>query len=66
MPATVCGATVRIEDIVTPVTAVTARAPAKVNLQLAVGAARANGYHDVATVTSSNSDTAWYTVATSW
>ena len=34
----------------TPVTAVTARAPAKVNLQLAVGAARANGYHDVATV----------------
>jgi 4-diphosphocytidyl-2-C-methyl-D-erythritol kinase len=32
------------------VTAVTARAPAKVNLQLAVGPARANGYHDVVTV----------------
>ena len=31
-------------------TAVTARAPAKVNLQLAVGAARAHGYHDVVTV----------------
>ena len=31
-------------------TAVTARAPAKVNLQLAVGPARANGYHDVVTV----------------
>ena len=41
---------VRIEGIVTPVTAVTARAPAKVNLQLAVGPARANGYHDVVTV----------------
>jgi len=36
--------------IVTPVTAVTARAPAKVNLQLAVGPARAHGYHDVVTV----------------
>ena len=34
----------------TPVTAVTARAPAKVNLQLAVGPARANGYHDLVTV----------------
>ena len=33
-----------------PVTAVTARAPAKVNLQLAVGPPRANGYHDVVTV----------------
>ena len=33
-----------------PVTAVTARAPAKVNLQLAVGPARAHGYHDVVTV----------------
>jgi 4-diphosphocytidyl-2-C-methyl-D-erythritol kinase len=32
------------------VTAVTARAPAKVNLQLAVGPARASGYHDVVTV----------------
>jgi 4-diphosphocytidyl-2-C-methyl-D-erythritol kinase len=32
------------------VTAVTARAPAKVNLQLAVGPARANGYHDLVTV----------------
>jgi len=32
------------------VTAVTARAPAKVNLQLAVGPARAHGYHDVVTV----------------
>ena len=31
-------------------TAVTARAPAKVNLQLAVGPARAHGYHDVVTV----------------
>jgi 4-diphosphocytidyl-2-C-methyl-D-erythritol kinase len=41
---------IRIKDIVTPVTAVTARAPAKVNLQLAVGPARANGYHDVVTV----------------
>src|SRR5262245_13877357 len=36
--------------IVSPVTAVTARAPAKVNLQLAVGPARAHGYHDVVTV----------------
>jgi 4-diphosphocytidyl-2-C-methyl-D-erythritol kinase len=35
---------------VTPVTAVTARAPAKVNLQLAVGPPRAHGYHDVVTV----------------
>jgi 4-diphosphocytidyl-2-C-methyl-D-erythritol kinase len=35
---------------VTPVTAVTARAPAKVNLQLAVGPLRAHGYHDVVTV----------------
>jgi 4-diphosphocytidyl-2-C-methyl-D-erythritol kinase len=40
----------RIKGIVTPVTAVTARAPAKVNLQLAVGPARAHGYHDVVTV----------------
>jgi 4-diphosphocytidyl-2-C-methyl-D-erythritol kinase len=32
------------------VTAVTARAPAKVNLQLAVGPARVHGYHDVFTV----------------
>src|SRR5215469_15494377 len=31
-------------------TAVTARAPAKVNLQLAVGPLRAHGYHDVVTV----------------
>lgn len=31
-------------------TAVTVRVPAKVNLQLAVGPARADGYHDVATV----------------
>ena len=31
-------------------TAVTARAPAKVNLQLAVGPARAHGYHDLVTV----------------
>jgi 4-diphosphocytidyl-2-C-methyl-D-erythritol kinase len=43
-------AAVRIKGIVTPVTAVTARAPAKVNLQLAVGPARAHGYHDVVTV----------------
>jgi 4-diphosphocytidyl-2-C-methyl-D-erythritol kinase len=35
---------------VTRVTAVTVRVPAKVNLQLAVGPARADGYHDVATV----------------
>jgi 4-diphosphocytidyl-2-C-methyl-D-erythritol kinase len=35
---------------VTPVTAVTARAPAKINLQLAVGPLRAHGYHDVVTV----------------
>src|SRR5215813_4358273 len=36
--------------IVSPVTTVTVRAPAKVNLQLAVGPARADGYHDAATV----------------
>lgn len=36
--------------IVTPVTAVTARVPAKVNLQLAVGPARADGYHGLVTV----------------
>jgi 4-diphosphocytidyl-2-C-methyl-D-erythritol kinase len=35
---------------VTLVTAVTARVPAKVNLQLAVGPARVDGYHDVITV----------------
>jgi len=35
---------------VKPVTTVTVRVPAKVNLQLAVGLARADGYHDVATV----------------
>jgi 4-diphosphocytidyl-2-C-methyl-D-erythritol kinase len=35
---------------VCPVTAVTVRVPAKVNLQLAVGLVRADGYHDVATV----------------
>jgi 4-diphosphocytidyl-2-C-methyl-D-erythritol kinase len=35
---------------VTAVTAVTARAPAKVNLQLAVGPLRAHGYHEVVTV----------------
>ena len=34
----------------TPVTAVTARVPAKVNLQLAVGPVRADGYHDLVTV----------------
>ena len=33
-----------------PVTSVTVRVPAKVNLQLAVGPVRADGYHDVATV----------------
>ena len=33
-----------------PVTAVTARVPAKVNLQLAVGPARPDGYHDLVTV----------------
>ena len=33
-----------------PVTAVTVRVPAKVNLQLAVGPARADGYHDLVTV----------------
>ncbi len=33
-----------------PVTAVTARVPAKVNLQLAVGPARPDGYHDLMTV----------------
>jgi 4-diphosphocytidyl-2-C-methyl-D-erythritol kinase len=36
--------------IVSPVTTVTVRVPAKVNLQLAVGPVRADGYHDVATV----------------
>jgi 4-diphosphocytidyl-2-C-methyl-D-erythritol kinase len=41
---------IRIKGIVTPVSAVTARAPAKVNLQLAVGPPRAHGYHDVVTV----------------
>jgi 4-diphosphocytidyl-2-C-methyl-D-erythritol kinase len=35
---------------VSPVTTVTVRVPAKVNLQLAVGPVRADGYHDVATV----------------
>jgi 4-diphosphocytidyl-2-C-methyl-D-erythritol kinase len=35
---------------VSPVTAVTVRVPAKVNLQLAVGPARADGYHDLVTV----------------
>jgi 4-diphosphocytidyl-2-C-methyl-D-erythritol kinase len=35
---------------VSSVTTVTVRVPAKVNLQLAVGPARADGYHDVATV----------------
>jgi 4-diphosphocytidyl-2-C-methyl-D-erythritol kinase len=39
-----------IRCIVTLVTAVTARVPAKVNLQLAVGPARDDGYHDVVTV----------------
>ncbi len=34
----------------TPVTAVTARVPAKVNLQLAVGPARPDGYHELVTV----------------
>lgn len=34
----------------TPVTAVTARVPAKINLQLAVGPVRADGYHDLVTV----------------
>ena len=33
-----------------PVTTVAVRVPAKVNLQLAVGPVRADGYHDVATV----------------
>ena len=33
-----------------PLTTVTVRVPAKVNLQLAVGPVRADGYHDVATV----------------
>jgi 4-diphosphocytidyl-2-C-methyl-D-erythritol kinase len=36
--------------IVSPVTTVTVRVPAKVNLQLAVGPVRPDGYHDVATV----------------
>jgi 4-diphosphocytidyl-2-C-methyl-D-erythritol kinase len=35
---------------VSPVTTVTVRVPAKVNLQLAVGPVRPDGYHDVATV----------------
>jgi 4-diphosphocytidyl-2-C-methyl-D-erythritol kinase len=35
---------------VIPVTAVTARVPAKVNLQLAVGPVRADGYHGLVTV----------------
>jgi 4-diphosphocytidyl-2-C-methyl-D-erythritol kinase len=35
---------------VSTVTTVTVRVPAKVNLQLAVGPVRADGYHDVATV----------------
>jgi 4-diphosphocytidyl-2-C-methyl-D-erythritol kinase len=35
---------------VSPVTAVTVRVPAKVNLQLAVGPVRADGYHDLVTV----------------
>jgi GHMP kinases N terminal domain len=35
---------------VSPVTTVTVRVPAKVNLQLAVGPVRADGYHDVVTV----------------
>jgi 4-diphosphocytidyl-2-C-methyl-D-erythritol kinase len=38
------------QGIVSPVTTVTVRAPAKVNLQLAVGPVRADGYHDLATV----------------
>jgi 4-diphosphocytidyl-2-C-methyl-D-erythritol kinase len=38
------------QGIVTLVNAVTARVPAKVNLQLAVGPARADGFHDVVTV----------------
>ena len=33
-----------------PVTSVTVRAPAKLNLQLAVGPVRADGYHDLVTV----------------
>jgi 4-diphosphocytidyl-2-C-methyl-D-erythritol kinase len=36
--------------IVSPVTTVTVRVPAKVNLQLAVGPVRADGYHAVVTV----------------
>src|SRR5215472_2597748 len=36
--------------IVSPVTTVTVRVPAKVNLQLAVGPVRPDGYHDVVTV----------------
>jgi 4-diphosphocytidyl-2-C-methyl-D-erythritol kinase len=35
---------------VSPVTSVTVRAPAKLNLQLAVGPVRADGYHDLVTV----------------
>jgi 4-diphosphocytidyl-2-C-methyl-D-erythritol kinase len=37
-------------DIVSPVTTVTVRVPAKVNLQLAVGPVRADGYHRLVTV----------------
>ena len=36
--------------LVVTVTPVTARVPAKVNLQLAVGPPRADGYHDLVTV----------------
>jgi 4-diphosphocytidyl-2-C-methyl-D-erythritol kinase len=36
--------------IVSPVTTVTVRVPAKVNPQLAVGPVQADGYHDVVTV----------------
>ena len=36
--------------IVSPVTTVTVRVPAKLNLQLAVGPIRADGYHEVVTV----------------
>jgi 4-diphosphocytidyl-2-C-methyl-D-erythritol kinase len=38
------------QGIVSPVTTVTVRVPAKVNLQLAVGPVRPDGYYDVATV----------------
>jgi 4-diphosphocytidyl-2-C-methyl-D-erythritol kinase len=46
----VTGANGYDRGIVSPVTTVTVRAAAKVNLQLAVGPVRADGYHDVATV----------------